>query len=406
MYIPGRSDYILIVDDDPVQLNYVKNKLKDHFECQCAASPEEGIMIALKHRPMLIVTDIMMPGMSGTEMMARLDEEEKTKGIPYIAVTSSDGTDAESKVLKDGASDYIRKPFDAEVLLQRVNNVIRVVKAQNSLRTMAVTDDLTGVYTRRYIENKIDSLADDVEGTFCLLDLDHFKNVNDRFGHEAGDAALCIFARTISRLSRSDDITARIGGDEFVLFFKGCVDRRIIVPRLRRIIERTNEDLEKYDVTVSIGVSLRPSDATSFAELYQRADEALYDVKRSGRGSYKFFDEGDSEDDADSGAMLVSNGDFDNIVEFLGRSNDRVHISKSVLFVTNVGCNNDKCRGELLSFLKQNLRTADVITQSDNSTYTVLLTGTDGGNRDLAIKRIRFLWSKTHKDYELGIVKG
>lgn len=162
------------------------------------------------------------------------------------------------------------------------------------LRREATTDALTGILNRRETTRLIDAAAGDAEGTLLLVDVDDFKNINDRFGHQAGDAALVALAYAIKENMRADDVVGRLGGDEFVVYFARLVNRDVVRAKVEQFCNAFGQSMFDITpgllVTLSVGVAQRVA-GESFDDLYRRADAALYKAKHSGKATMFFDDE-------------------------------------------------------------------------------------------------------------------
>jgi two-component system cell cycle response regulator len=221
--------------------------------------------------------------------------------VPILLLSEDDEDVARvAKSLDLGVNDYLMKPMDRQELLARVRTQIRRRRYQNRLRvlyeesiTLASTDPLTGVFNRRYLDTHLDQLLaraneahKHLSVAFC--DIDHFKNLNDTYGHAVGDEVLVEFCRRMTRNLRSFDLVSRIGGEEFVVVMPDTPPERAqrIAERLRQRIEEEPFKVStgaEIRATISVGVTTCREDDDLAADLLRRADEAMYRAKRSGR---------------------------------------------------------------------------------------------------------------------------
>ncbi|MBQ9631769.1 MAG: diguanylate cyclase, partial [Lachnospiraceae bacterium] len=208
---------ILIVDDEPVMLKLVSRALKDHYETIQASSGEEGARLFFSEHPDMVLSDLKMPVMSGYELQ-EIIQAKSDSPVPFIFMTADENDENESRGLEQGAADYIHKPINAEVLLKRIDRIFVNVEENSQLKKLANTDAMTGLYNKTATEEMISDRLKKAHGTFCVVDLDNFKLVNDMFGHQMGDRILVRFAKLIRSVVREGDIVGRIGGDEFVVF--------------------------------------------------------------------------------------------------------------------------------------------------------------------------------------------
>jgi diguanylate cyclase (GGDEF)-like protein len=283
---------ILIVDDDKVLRKMMSKILATIGSIVIAENGEEALEKAKSIQPDLIVMDIMMPGMDGYEVCKILKENDATATIPVIFLTAKDTTEAEEKGLKIGATDYIRKPISPHILLTRSANILKFQSAIKSLKLQALTDPLTGAYNRRHLFNAGENefLRSKRYGhALCvlMLDIDHFKAVNDDYGHGTGDEALKETVRAIEKTLRSEDTLGRIGGEEFavVLPETDLKNATILAERLRAAIGNIAIQTRKtiLRLTVSIGVYQAKVKEDDIQSALKQADELLYEAKETGR---------------------------------------------------------------------------------------------------------------------------
>lgn len=260
------------------------------YKVHTANDGEAGLAAVNTFQPDLIVTDVMMPKVNGYELARRVRANPQTKFIPVIIQTAArndaEGVRYGSEV---GALGYITDPTDIDLLLARVRTLLDFKEYLDICEEQAFTDHLTGLANRRRFERQLER---EVTRTlrysrhFCLLllDIDHFKAVNDTYGHEAGDEAIIHLTKTLQAETRGIDMAARIGGEEFAVIlpeteFEGGFET---AERLRRAISETQVPLVGH-LTASFGVAAFPLCAASGRELMAVADVAMYEAKRQGR---------------------------------------------------------------------------------------------------------------------------
>jgi two-component system, cell cycle response regulator len=295
---------VLVVDDSPVSRKLVEITLPPtDYTVLPARTGHEALEIFAQHRPGLVITDWLMPDLSGTEMCERLRSEFRDSPT-YIILVS--GVSEKSKVvkgLKAGADDYLTKPFDPEELLARVEVGRRIIalhrqiEAKNRLlEQMALTDELTGLPNRRAIAQWAErqlkgAIRHGYPFWMVMMDLDRFKAINDTYGHDAGDKVLKRFAELLQATTRQCDISGRLGGDEFIwiLTFVDEDGVRHVVERIRQAMESQAFVFDGNNVraTASFGIAhLQPGQASNFDQLLVQADLALYSAKRLGRNKF------------------------------------------------------------------------------------------------------------------------
>ncbi|MGI8906606.1 MAG: diguanylate cyclase [Candidatus Sumerlaeaceae bacterium] len=292
---------VLIVDDEPMNVDMLGRRLTSRgYMVASAANGQEALRAVKGSLPDVMLVDVNMPGMSGLELLDKLRADESTTAVPIILVSALSDTENIVRGLQRGANDYVTKPINLPVLLARIETHLKMSSLVSQLENqkeilakLAASDDLTGIYNRRSL---FESLEIDLaraqryrhELTVLMMDLDHFKNVNDLHGHAAGDAVLRQFADRISSHLRSTDALFRYGGEEFcaVLPESNHEQGMLVAENLRNVVLSEPfryEDLE-LTLTVSIGLStFALPKPLSAAELLDRADKALYEAKNSGR---------------------------------------------------------------------------------------------------------------------------
>jgi two-component system cell cycle response regulator len=293
---------VLIVDDDPTNRHLLSAMLMStRHEFQEAADGKTAWEILQKETINLVITDWMMPDMDGVELIDYIRKANFPHYI-YIILLTARSTKADVvKGLESGADDYLIKPFDLDVLRAWVNIANRIIDLDRRLREsrdrmqkMATHDSLTDLFNRRALYDIADNeLArarrDNKPVSLIMMDIDHFKNVNDEYGHNIGDQALGIIAHIISDNIRTYDTAARWGGEEFLLVLPGANQdvAEQIAERVRQGIAKADiriQEEKAFSLQASFGVSTTmPDDLLTFDLLVHLADEALYEAKAKGR---------------------------------------------------------------------------------------------------------------------------
>ncbi|MCR5716458.1 MAG: diguanylate cyclase [Lachnospiraceae bacterium] len=422
---------ILVVDDTEVILKIAENVLKTNYTVITALTGEDAIAMVEECDPHLILLDVNLPDMSGYDVLEEIRRKTQ-RDIPCIFMTSTDDNETELKSLELGARDYIHKPFMPNVLLKRIEMVIMNEETRANLEKDADTDPLTGLYNRRAAEAMIDEclIAKQEVGVLLMFDIDNFKQVNDNFGHKTGDRLLQTLSEAMKPYVRSYDLLARLGGDEFIIFYRDFNNVDALTERCRALnatAEYVLNDMlggsATIPLSISIGVARAPEDGSSFAELYQCADKALYHVKQNGKRGYYFY-EGSCNSIHDvyqnnnsidimqirmmieershkQGAYNVEYEDFKNIYRFLRRYGERTQTrAQFVLFTLHPAEHEEKQRNPedlLRSFgdvAERTLRRGDVAAQYGNNQYMMLLMGTNLDNGKLAAERVCNNWRR------------
>ena len=283
---------ILAVDDTVENLDILTELLED-YDVIDAISGEEALEILKEEKVDLVLLDVMMPDMDGFEVCRRIRENPETKDIPIIFITAMTDEESIVKAYDMGGNDYVTKPFKKKELLAKIRREFKLQELQRELKLMALTDPLTKLYNRRYF---MDISKHIVHGavrekqplSILLMDIDHFKRINDTYGHDVGDKVLISFANALTGLSRRSDVVCRWGGEEFVALLPNTETQtaKSVAEKIRGAVERLRVETDSGTVrfTLSIGVSGIDIDKEKSVEpALKRADEALYEAKESGR---------------------------------------------------------------------------------------------------------------------------
>ncbi|MCP4136966.1 MAG: diguanylate cyclase [bacterium] len=301
---------ILIVDDVPKNLQVMGNTLdKEEYQLAFATNGEEALAMVNEIPPDLILLDIMMPVMDGFEVCKNLKGSPETKNIPIIFLTAKTETKDIVNGFELGAVDYITKPFSSAELLARVKTHLELkkskdiileisaelkeyaeeLKKKNSiLEEMVITDSLTELYNHNYIIERLsqelsrDNRYPDTV-SIIMFDIDHFKNINDTYGHQTGDEVLVKISSTLKESLRDSDIIGRYGGEEFLVILpKTDAENGFrTAEKIRQAIEDLSWREEGLQTTISGGMCTR-SDEDVIA-LIKKADGLLYKAKENGR---------------------------------------------------------------------------------------------------------------------------
>ena len=300
---PNKEFTILIVDDEKINLDILGGILSPAYNLLIARNGQRAIEIAREHKPDLILLDVLMPGMSGFEVIEKLRESDDTARIPVIFITGLKGAEDEEKGFFLGAVDYITKPLHKAIVKARVNTHIRIVDQMRTIERIGLIDPLTKIANRRGFESRLDAewkraVREKTSISVLMMDIDKFKNYNDTYGHQQGDEVLKTFADVCMKtLLRPVDFAARWGGEEFVILLpdtdlNGAAE---VAERVRKNVEDTvihTEDGAETGITVSIGVnSLIPDSGALTDDFIKKADQALYKAKESGRNRYAVNEE-------------------------------------------------------------------------------------------------------------------
>lgn len=305
---------ILIVDDDPAIQMLLQRLLTGlGYAVNMASNGRDALRLVLEFQPQILITDWLMPEMDGLQLIQALRQTEMGRSIYAIVLTSQRADENLVDAFDKGADDYLVKPIDPTILKAHLKAGMRVIQVQQGMekdredlrrlaadltiahrhaQEIALTDPLTELYNRRYAMTRLEQewaaiLRNHHPFSIMVLDIDHFKQINDTYGHEAGDIVLKRFGRILLEHSRTPDVACRIGGEEFLILapntpIEGAFN---FSERVRTSV--ANNDFEiagtKLKLTVSIGVAQKTPTVESFGQLLKRADDALYRAKHAGR---------------------------------------------------------------------------------------------------------------------------
>ncbi|WP_413205416.1 diguanylate cyclase domain-containing protein [Rhodospirillum sp. A1_3_36] len=286
---------VLIADDDPGNIEILNDILEEEYDVLFAMEGPRALELVREQMPDLVILDVMMPGLSGYEVCRELKKDTKTAHIPVIFLTSLDNDQGEAYGLELGAIDYIGKPIRPPIVKVRVRNHMELKKSRDLLEVLSTIDSLTGVANRNKFHQKFDeslklARRESLNLALLLLDLDHFKDINDTYGHAVGDEVLKAFAHCSSHACRETDMVARLGGDEFAILLVNPQDRDTAAKVAGKLLETLEKPIEiqgnRIQIGASIGIAMYPADGEDVDILTKKADAALYEAKASGRNRH------------------------------------------------------------------------------------------------------------------------
>ena len=282
---------ILIVDDNPDKLGLLEAAFSlAGYNVNTATDGEEALAAIDSYQPDLVITDVMMPRMNGYELAQRIRSNPATKFIPVIMQTAASRRAEDLRRASEvGALGYITDPTDLELMLARTRTLLEFKAYLDVCEEAAFTDHLTGLANRRRFERQLERevgrvLRFERPFTLLMIDIDNFKNLNDTFGHDAGDDAIRRISRVLREGTRGIDLAARIGGEEFaVLLVETNQSAGMEVAERLRVAIKALQTPAGGLITASFGVAECPTDAQTASGILKAADVALYEAKRSGR---------------------------------------------------------------------------------------------------------------------------
>lgn len=289
---------VLVVDDQSSIRRALARRLDDQdLNSLEAASGSEALECVRDEDVDLVLLDIGMPDMDGYDVLESLREDFELSELPIIMLTGREEEGDVLKALELGASDYVTKDTDFQIAMARIRTQLQFKQAMDRIVEVSRMDELTGLPNRRAFYEHLE----DEQGRFerkdqvyslVMMDIDHFKDVNDTHGHSAGDRVLQEFADRLQSTVRGMDVLGRFGGEEFILLLPetGYEGAQTLAEKLREVIAERPFDLEDQEVgiTASFGVTAQTSESPrEHEELIKEADQAMYEAKTSGRNCVK-----------------------------------------------------------------------------------------------------------------------
>jgi len=294
---------ILVGDNSPVVREVLRWHLESHgYDVLDAADGAESVTLALQAKPTVILLSVELPVLNGHQALIRLKDNPELRDTPVVFITAHTETADVVEGLRLGAHDYLRKPFEPAEVIARVSAAVRVKELQDDLRArnaeldhIARSDPLTGLANRRHLDEQLAAHAASAERhhhdlAVAVVDIDNFKQVNDTFGHGAGDTVLREVAWRIAASARVEDVVGRWGGEEFIVILPHCdVEGAFVVSeRIRDAVAASPIQCEG-GATIPVTVSVGCTGGTDHS-LVERADAALYAAKKAGRNITVIFE--------------------------------------------------------------------------------------------------------------------
>lgn len=293
---------VLVIEDSPIDLDKIAETLRRDTDSVVAADTSvEALELGMSEDFELIIVSLTLLHEDGLRLCSQLRSHERTRQAPILLIADEGDLSRVAKGLELGANDYLLKPIDRNELLARVRTQVRRKRYHEKLRhnyeqslSMALTDSLTGVFNRRYVSAHLPRLMErswesQKPVAILMFDIDHFKAVNDTYGHGVGDEVLREVANRTNRNLRNFDLVARYGGEEFIVVMPDT-DRDAAYAVAERLRRRVGEEtfavsaqVAEITVTISIGVAVVDGVGDTADAILKRADDALYQAKRAGR---------------------------------------------------------------------------------------------------------------------------
>ena len=296
----GTGGRVLVVDDNPRQLQRVMAELSVEHRPVAEIDPENALLTA-KGPVDVVLVNAAARNFDGLRLAASLRSDERTRHVPVLAILDADDRKRLVKALEIGVNDVLTRPIDPQEMAARVRTQIKRKRYTDFLRQnldysleLAVTDELTGLNNRRFMESQIIALVERAAAggdpvAALMIDIDHFKKINDTYGHDVGDEVLREFAARLASNVRAIDLPCRYGGEEFTVIMPGASIEAAekVAERIRLHVAgapfRVAAGSELLNVTISIGVAASMGEHDAPEALIKRADEAVYEAKAGGR---------------------------------------------------------------------------------------------------------------------------
>jgi two-component system cell cycle response regulator len=297
----GKKGHILVVDNRRASSERIASMLQGEHVVDVEPDPSGALFHAAEGNYDLVIVSLTLENFDGLRLCSQLRSLERTRNVPILAIAEGEDNSRMVRGLEIGVNDFLQRPIDKNELLARVRTQIRKKRYTERLRDnvqlsieLAITDALTGLYNRRYMENHLATLIHQAASrgkplALLVLDIDHFKSVNDGYGHDAGDDVLREFALRMRKSIRGLDLACRYGGEEFVIVMPetDISVAAAVAERLRRRIASEPFSIQQatgsIEVTISIGIATLDPHSDNGANILKRADQALYRAKRDGR---------------------------------------------------------------------------------------------------------------------------
>ena len=430
---------ILVVDDEPMNLRIAQKMFGDEFDISVACSGEEALSKVNESKPELILLDVHMPGMDGHLVIQQLKANPRTRDIPVIFITADDDSENEIRGFKEGAMDFITKPFRQEIAVSRIRRILEIVSLQKILlaelekqtkeadeerkKVAEMSKDfLTGLNMRSSGEQKIIRAMAEKPGCLVFLDIDNLKKINDTVGHKFGDKVLKTMGDILKK-HEENGIACRLGGDEF-LYFMIEVSREEAEQRINQIIEEffaeKEADASIRQASLSAGLCMCDKEE-NYADVYNKADKALYHVKQNGKAGFFFYQKEEyslkRKSDVDmeqlvkslkdsgsySGAMDVEYREFAKLFEYAANLKARYHHGFHLIMVTLDAPDEESFYIEELenamscmeTSIQKTIRNSDIYTRYSSVQFLIILLEAGDTNVNLIMDRIfRKYWEK------------
>ena len=431
------AKWIIVVDDDTANLKMAGHILSKNNMRVTAFKSGSSFLEYVKENgmPDLVLLDIKMPVMDGFETLDRLRQVEQEKGLmktPVVFLTADEDVETETRGFEVGVSDFIRKPFNPDVLLRRIDNIMSNSQEIHVLKNEATIDKLTGFLNKGAAGSELSKMCSEQTGCLMMIDLDSFKLVNDIYGHAMGDKILVSCSEIIRKSVPAGSKCGRIGGDEFVAFAAGVTSEETVAEISKKInegITGSAKELMGDDMNIPIGASIGgifvPRHGNDYNALLKLADKSLYAVKKNGKHGYGLYDD-DIENQGDNAlhdihaiseilgersiqdvALQLDKDSFSPVYRYVIRYIIRHHINACKVLITlspSDGVKDNKFYDsvdEFGSHIRGSLRKSDIFMRNGKDQYFVFLTDIRADSIDKVVSHLVDNW---HSKFSENIV--
>ena len=425
------AKWIIVVDDDTANLKMAGHILSKNNMRVTALKSGSAFLDYVNENglPDLVLLDIKMPVMDGFETLARLRQIEQQKGVmktPVIFLTADEDVDTETRGFEVGVSDFIRKPFNPDVLLKRISNIMSNSQEMHDLKDEATLDKLTGFLNKSSSAVEFSKMCSEKNGCLMMIDLDSFKLVNDLYGHDMGDKVLISCAEIISKAVPSGSKCGRLGGDEFATFAVGVSTEKAVAEIAEKInaeITRSAKELMGDDVSIPLGASIGgifvPRFGNDYNSLIKLADKSLYTVKKNGKHGYGLYSEDQDEEQQNAAidihalseilgersiqdvALQLDKESFASVYRYVIRYIIRHRISACKVLFTLDPANGLKDAAfydnvdEFGQRIRSSLRKSDIYMRNNKNQYFVFLTDIRADSIEKVISHLTDDWNSS-----------
>ena len=436
------AKWVIVVDDDTANLNVAGHILsKNNMRVTALKSGQSLVDYVIGNGfPDLILLDVKMPGMDGFETLRILREKEaelRVSSTPVIFVTADEDFETEKRGFEVGVADFVRKPFDPDVLVRRIDNVISQTSTVRSLKSEVLKDSLTGLLSKGATDVAMVEKCSSQTGMLIMADLDSFKPVNDLYGHEKGDEVLISFAKMIRVLFPTESTFGRVGGDEFVIFAKGLKDAnelKEIGDKLNTLITKEAQKILDENMSIPIGATLGavavPEHGNDFKSLLNLADRALNNAKKNGKHCVEIYGSSSLSEEDSKGldiyaiseilgersipnvALQLDKDAFSYVYRYVMRDIVRNQRSACKILFTlefEMGRNGEEENELAVNFgnhVSESLRKSDILMRCSFNQFFVFLTDVKPSSTDKVIDHIVNTWKeKNERDINISVEK-